>query len=195
MCESLFGIGRRRALDLMQRFGGYRAGNSILIDRPAFIQQLQRMLEGPGFEQERQRKRRLSEHLTELEKHCRGAAVRIPVGPEIVHLIPAGLPSGIFFGPARLTTDYGNVEELVRRLYEVAQAAANDFDQFSELAMPNMRTQRLQSNSRWLLSWRSTSMQYSKSGDSSQSLPHQPHLIGVGRIVFLARARERHALR
>ena len=148
-----------------------------------------------------------SEHVAELEKHCRGAAVRIPVGPEIVHLIPAGLPSGIFFGPGRLTIDYGNVEKLLRQLYEVAQAAVNDFDQFSELAMPttsrtangadrhrpgqnkrvskkdwgggqvpvlchptmrlsfpslkmackkprrpNMRTQRLQSNSRWLLS-------------------------------------------
>jgi len=134
--ERLLGIGRRRAIDLMRNFGGYQAGNTILIDRPAFIRQLQRTLEGPEFEQERQRKRRLSEHLAELEKHCRGAAVRIPVGPDIGHLIPADLAAGIFFEPGRLTIDYRSVEELLCRLYELAQAAANDFDQFSELAMP-----------------------------------------------------------
>jgi hypothetical protein len=136
VCERLFGIGRRRAIDLMQKFGGYQAGNTILVDGSAFIQHLQRMLDDPEFEQERRRKRRLSEHLTELEKHSRAAAVRIPVGPETVHQSPDDLPDGIFFEPGRLRVDYGNVEELLRRLFELAQAAANDFDEFSKLAMP-----------------------------------------------------------
>ena len=69
----------------------------------------------------------------ELEKHSRAAAVRIPVGPAV--LSPACLPAGIFFEPGRLTVDYGSVEELLRRFYELAQAAANDFDEFSKLAM------------------------------------------------------------
>jgi hypothetical protein len=84
VCERLFGIGRRRAIGLMQKFGAYQAGNTILINRPVFIQHLRRMLDDPEFEQERQRKRRLSEHLTELEKNSRAAAVRIPVGPAVL---------------------------------------------------------------------------------------------------------------
>ena len=121
VCESLFGVRRRRAIDLMRSFGGYQAGNTI------------RMLDEPEFEQEQQRKRRLSEHLAELEKHRRAAAVRISVDPEVVRLSPAHLPAGIAFQPGRLTVVYSSVEELLRRLYELAQAAANDFDQFSDL--------------------------------------------------------------
>lgn len=135
VCQRLFGIGRRRAIDLMQKFGGYRAGNTILIDRAAFIQQLQHMLDQPEFEQERRRKRRLSEHLAKLERHRRAAAVRIPVGREVVHLTSFDLPGGISFEVGRLTVDYETVEQLLSRLYELAQAAANDFDQFSKLAM------------------------------------------------------------
>ena len=145
VCEGLFGVGRRRAIDLMQKFGGYQAGNTILIDRPVLIQQLQRMLDCPEVEQERQRKRRLSDHLAQLEKHRQAAAVRIAVGPDVVHLSPADLPGGIFFERGRLTVAYGNVEQFLSRLYELAQAAANDFDQFSELAMssvPNQATER-----------------------------------------------------
>ena len=32
--ENVFGVKRRRAIYLMQRFGGYQAGNTVLIDRP-----------------------------------------------------------------------------------------------------------------------------------------------------------------
>ena len=135
VCECLFEIGRRRAIDLMQRFGGYRAGNTILIDRVSFMQQLQRMLDHPEVEQERQRKRRLHEQLVESEKYRRAAAVRIPVDPGVVNLTPAELPAGICFEPGCLTVVYGNVEELLSRLYGLAQAAANDFDQFRDLAM------------------------------------------------------------
>ena len=42
-CERIFGLGRRRAIDLMQKFGGYRAGNSVLLDRQALIHSLQKL--------------------------------------------------------------------------------------------------------------------------------------------------------
>src|ERR1700740_782536 len=76
VCESLFGVKRRRAIALMQRFGGYQAGNTVLIDRLALIQQLKAVQDEPQVEIERQRKQRLSEHLVKLEKHRRAAAVR-----------------------------------------------------------------------------------------------------------------------
>ena len=33
LCEKIFGVHRRRAVELMHRFGGYRSGNTVLIDR------------------------------------------------------------------------------------------------------------------------------------------------------------------
>lgn len=100
-CERIFGVKRRRAIDLMQRFGGYQAGNTILIDRQDLIRQLQSMADDPDVERERRRKQRLSEQLVKLEKHRRAAAVRIPVGPEALSCTVADLPGGVRFEPGK----------------------------------------------------------------------------------------------
>ena len=133
-CERIFGVKRRRAIDLMQRFGGYRVGNTVLVDRLDLIRQLQSMADDPDVERERRRKLRLSEQLVELEKHRRATAVRIHVGPEALSCTVADLLGGVCFEPGKLTVLYDSVEELLRRLYELAQAAANDFDGFSGAA-------------------------------------------------------------
>jgi len=132
--ESIFGVKRRRAIDLMQRFGGYQAGNTVLIDRLTLICQLRAMHDEPEVERERERKQRLSERLVQLQKHRRAAAVRIPVGPEAAHCMVADLPPGVCFEPGKLTIQYDGVENLLSRLYELAQAAANDFDRFTVTA-------------------------------------------------------------
>lgn len=134
VCERLFGVKRRRAITLMQQFGGYQAGNTILIDRLALMAHLQRKLNEPQIEEEKQRKQRLSEHLAKLEKHRRAAAVRIPVGPEAVNCTVADLSPGVRFESGKLIVKYQGVEELLARLFELAKSAANDFDSFAEAA-------------------------------------------------------------
>ena len=74
-----FRVQRRRAIDLMQRFGGYRSGNTVLLNRLDLIRRLQEMAADPDIEQEHERKRRLSDHLVKLEKYRRAAAVQIYV--------------------------------------------------------------------------------------------------------------------
>lgn len=133
-CERLFKVRRRRAIELMQHFGGYRSGNAVLIDRLDLIRRLQDFSAGPQFAQERARKQRLSERLIVLEKHRRAAAVQIPVRPEALDASVADLPAGVRFEPGKLTVLYTSVEDLLARLYELAQAAANDFDRFTDLA-------------------------------------------------------------
>jgi hypothetical protein len=132
ICEKIFRVKRRRAIALMQGFGGYRTGNTVLIDRAALMEKLHTMLTEPAVEVERQRKRRLSEHLVKLEKHRRAAAVRIPVGPESAHCTMSDLPVDVCFEPGKLIVRFNDVEQLLARLYELAQAAANDFDRFTE---------------------------------------------------------------
>ena len=59
VCEMIFAVKRRRAIELMQHFGGYRTGNAVLLDRFALLIHL-RQLEGSAeITWERQRKERL----------------------------------------------------------------------------------------------------------------------------------------
>ena len=134
ICESLFGVKRRRAIALVQRFGGYQTGHTVLIDRLSLIKQLEAMQKEPEVEQERERKQRLADHLVKLEKHRRARAVRIPIRPDAVSCTMTDLPAGVWFEPGKLTVVYEGVEQLLGCLYELAQAAANDFDAFARAA-------------------------------------------------------------
>ena len=46
-CEALFCLKRRRAITLMQHFGGYRVGNASLLDRLALLIHLRQLKESP----------------------------------------------------------------------------------------------------------------------------------------------------
>jgi len=54
--ERLFGLRRRRAIQLMHEFGGYQAGRTFLIDRKKFLDQLRRLTEGEGWQVENRRR-------------------------------------------------------------------------------------------------------------------------------------------
>lgn len=128
-CEKLFGVGRRRAIDLMHRFGGYQSGNAVLLDRASLIVQLEAIGAGTEVERERRRKARLAEKIDHLLRYRAAAAVRIPVLP-----IPAGeLPAGITFGGGRLIVEFSTVEDLLSKLYGLAQRAAQEFESFRDI--------------------------------------------------------------
>lgn len=128
--ERLFQVRRRRALDLMQGFGGYRAGNTILIDRLALIRQLELILDSPDMAMERRRKRRFVEKLDALRRHQQALQVKIPVEPPAWRRRFPDLPQGVELEPGRLRVEFSRTEELLQRLFEVARAAANDYDTF-----------------------------------------------------------------
>jgi hypothetical protein len=56
--EELFGVRRRQAAALMQRFGGYRSGNTMLADCAALIEQLEAVAASPEAQFEIRRKQR-----------------------------------------------------------------------------------------------------------------------------------------
>jgi hypothetical protein len=59
-CEKLFGVRRRRAIDLLRYFGGYTSGNTVLIDRAQLIACLEEIADRPGVRWEIQRKLKLA---------------------------------------------------------------------------------------------------------------------------------------
>ena len=124
--ERTFGVRRRRAVELMRRFGGYLSGNTILLDRLGLIYQLEAVGAGADVIRERRRKERLSGKLDELHRYRAAAAVRIPLPA-----VTAGrMPEGVALEAGRLTVEFGSVEELLSRLYGLSQAAALDYDGF-----------------------------------------------------------------
>ena len=134
VCESLFGVRRRWAIELLAKFGGYRSANTLLVSRVKLIEQLQLIHADPDTEQEVRRKERLAEQIVTLQHHRAAANVRIPVAPDVHNRRVRDLPEGIRLEAGRLMIEFAGAEQLLSRLYELSQAAANDFEAFRATA-------------------------------------------------------------
>src|SRR5438067_13678555 len=75
--ERLFGLRRRRAIELLHRFGGYQAGRTFLVDRRLLIEHLRRLADGEEFQREVQRKERLDHAVDQLRRSQVAARVKI----------------------------------------------------------------------------------------------------------------------
>jgi|SRR5579862_4322124 len=134
--ERLFGLRRRQAIELLHRFGGYKAGQTILVDRGQLIEHLRRLAGGEEFEWERRRKERLDKAVDELRRHRAAARVRIPVQSDVFSRQVADLPAGVALEAGHLRIEFSGTEDLLSKLFELTQAASNDFDRFRAAAEP-----------------------------------------------------------
>lgn len=130
MVESVFGLRRRRAIELLHRFGGYQAGRTFLVDRRLFIGHLRRLLEGEEFQTEVRRKERLAGIVDQLRQNQAAVRVEIPAQRDTLKRNVAGLSTGIALEPGHLHIEFTGTEDLLAKLYELSQAASNDFDRF-----------------------------------------------------------------
>jgi hypothetical protein len=137
--ERVFRVRRRRAIDLMAHFGGYQAGRTFVLDRKRLIATLERMRDGGDFALERQRKENLTRERERVRLFRAGAKVSIPIEKEDVERKAPAFPPGIALEAGHLTVAFGTAEDLVRKLYGLAQAAANDFEAFKRAAEKSER--------------------------------------------------------
>ena len=131
--EKLLRIHRRCAIRLMHRFGGYQAGRTFLIDRPALMRQLKRIAAGEPYRYELERRERLGNQLAETRRDLAARRITIPAAPDVAYRELSGLPSTIHLAPGRLEITCSDAQDLLRQLMELAQAIANDFDRFETL--------------------------------------------------------------
>lgn len=131
--EQLFGLRRRRAIELMHSFDPYQVGKTFLLDRVRLIERLRQMLDAPEFTREQRRKQRLAEALDELRRHRVAAEVSLPVAAEALGRKMADLPAGVSLSPGELRVEFQSAEQLLAKLFELAQAAANDFERFQQV--------------------------------------------------------------
>lgn len=127
--ERVFGVKRRRAIHLLGWFGGYQVGRTFVVERQALLTQLRAIVGGERFGFEKRRHARLAEDLERARKQRAATRVAIPVSREAAGEM-AGLPSGVRIEAGRLTVEFGGVEELLGKLYAIAQMAAADFSGF-----------------------------------------------------------------
>jgi hypothetical protein len=130
-CERLFLVRRRRAIELLQRFGGYMSGNTVLVDRVALIQRLQALKSDPDTVQEVARKQRLSDEIDRLQRQSSGAAVRIARPLASPRHGQWAVPEGVSLSSGSLMVEFADVGQLLSRLYALAEAIAADFAGFA----------------------------------------------------------------
>ena len=133
MCERIFGVRRRRALQLMHAFCGWQSGQAYLVDRLALLRRLEGVQDGEEFVGEQRRRQRLTETLEKTRRHRVAARVTLPVAGNAELRTIADLPPGVHLQPGSLSVEFGQAEDLLAKLFELAQAAAHDFDGFRRM--------------------------------------------------------------
>jgi hypothetical protein len=137
VCERLFRLRRRRAIDLIRGFGGYQAGRTFLVDRPKLVAQLEQIRDSADYKMEWQRKERLAERLEAMRRLQAGARVAILVEPQILSQRLPDLPAGVGLNPGELHIQFESPEELLSKLFALAQAIANDYEAFEKRTSGN----------------------------------------------------------
>lgn len=124
--ERLFRVRRRQAIQLMHRFGGYQTGKTFLIDRLQLLAELERATASPDYAFEVRRKERLSDSLEKLERHRAAAQVKIAIPALSSPAFP--FPADVHLIPGRLTVVFATPEDLLSKLFLLAQKMADDFE-------------------------------------------------------------------
>ena len=127
--ERLFGVSKVRATQLMTTFGAGRTGPLLTLPRATLLRQLRRHRAGAAFRGEAARRERL---LTEL-RTARLIGIRVAVPREAREARLAGLPAGVLVEPDRIEVRFSSAKDAVGRLFALAQALTNDYEQFEAL--------------------------------------------------------------
>src|ERR1035438_9932032 len=129
--EFLLGVGRRRAQQILAPCITHRVGANGLADRDAFITHLRRLAEGDGGFYERQRRRKVAEILSHLQKERLERPQLLVEAPvQILTQEFENLPAGVRLEPGRITVTFDQPQQALEKLLALAMAISNDFDRF-----------------------------------------------------------------
>ena len=134
MIERIFGLKRRRAIELLHQFGGYQAGRTFLVERRGLLQALEALESEDGYV-ERRRRERLRDVVEAFREHLLATQVRIPVRPAKSRPSLDRLVPGVHLAPGMLPIEFLQPIDLLEKLYGLAQAITHDFDKFEGLVL------------------------------------------------------------
>ena len=126
--EQLFGVSRARAATLMQTFGAEMTGYQRTLPRTKLLRQLRKHRPGPPSAASGRGDRLVAElrkaRLTGIRVRCPAGARRAPVGPA---------RGGVGRARDRIEVRFSGAQDAVGRLFALAQALTNDYEQFEAL--------------------------------------------------------------
>jgi hypothetical protein len=135
--ESLLGVGRRRAQQLLAPIAARRIGTSVVAGRTELIAHLRTIAAGEEAYYEDRRRRRL---WTQLEQARREWSAQPPVLVEVpnaqIRRVESrdfdGLPEGVDLAPGSITLRFREPEEALQELLALAMAISRNRQAFDE---------------------------------------------------------------
>ena len=127
--EQLFGVSRARAATLMQTFGAALTGHQRTLPRTKLLRQLRTHRGRAAFRGEAARRDRV---VTAI-RQARLTGIRVAVPLEALEARLSGLPAGVTVEPGRIEVRFRSATDAVGRLFALAQALTNDYEQFEAL--------------------------------------------------------------
>ena len=128
--ERIFGLKRRRAIELLHQFGGYQAGRTFLLDRARLLEALHSLESREDYSVEKRRRERLRDVVEASREHLISTRVRIPVRAAAARASLDRLAPGVLLLPGILSIEFRHPIELLEKLYGLAQALTHDFEKF-----------------------------------------------------------------
>jgi hypothetical protein len=133
--ESLLGVGRRRAQQLLSPIATRRVGTSIVARSEDVAAHLQQIAAGEEAYYEHRRKKQLWEHLSEARREwVRQPPLLVEVSAEQVRQVELhdfeGLPEGVELGPGSIHVHFGTPVEALQKLMALALAISRNRDAF-----------------------------------------------------------------
>jgi hypothetical protein len=128
--ERIFGLKRRRAIELLHQFGGYQAGRTFLLDRARLLEALKSLESREDYTAEKRRRERLRDVVEASREHLILTRVQIPVRAAAVRPSLDRLAPGVLLLPGILSIEFRHPIELLEKLYGLAQALTHDFEKF-----------------------------------------------------------------
>ena len=129
--EKLFGVAERRARQLTAGLAGIQIGNAFAVERPALIARLEQIAAGDAWRHEVSRRTRLTERLGDIRQQAAARLVRIPAAVDVRDRRLGDLPADISLRPGQLRIEFSGAEDLAAKLFELSQAMANNWADFS----------------------------------------------------------------
>src|ERR1035437_7934984 len=101
--ERIFGLKRRRAIELLHQFGGYQAGRTFLLDRARLLEALHSLESREDYSVEKRRRERLRDVVEASREHLISTRVRIPVRAAAARASLDRLAPGVLLMPGMLS--------------------------------------------------------------------------------------------
>src|ERR1035438_249190 len=125
--ESLLGVGRRRAQQLLAPVAKRRVGTSVVANSADLMAHLKRIAAGQEAHYEERRRKQLWEYLGQArQKWVRQPPVLVEVSQAQMQRVEVldfdGLPEGIELAPGSITVRFGEPDEALQKLMALGMA-------------------------------------------------------------------------